>query len=648
MFKLAAVFTDNMVLQQAAVVPVWGTAGHGIIVRICFAGQEKSARTNSKGNWQVNLEPLAANSIPQDMIISANDAAHTRLVLRNILVGEVWVCSGQSNMEWPVARSQNQDIEIAGANFTGIRLLTIPRLVAEKPLKEIKAGAWTVCNQETAANFSAVGYFFGRELHRRLDLPVGLINASWGGTAAEAWTSKKSLLENPELAELVPQYERNISNLTELNAKYEKENRLLTQKTRDVKNEGYPRGWADIPAPAGEWNDMELPGVWQSRGLNFSGILWFRKEIELPVEWVGRELRLSIGATDKSDTTYFNNIKVGGVTMADRPDAWSFLRSYTVPANLAGNGKNVIAVRVHSDRFAGGMTGPAVNMNLSCPALPGSPPIRLAGVWKYAIENNYGQINIPPPPPGPNNPNSPSGLFNGMISPLLPFALRGAIWYQGESNANRAVQYQTLFPALIRDWRKHWGRGEFPFLFVQLANYMAEQSGPVETSQWAELREAQTMTLRLPNTGMATTIDIGNAEDIHPQNKQDVGLRLALNALAKVYGRIDVAYSGPMFKTATREGKALRIHFDHVNGGLKCRGEKPLGFAIAGVNRKFVWAQAEIDGNTVLAQATEVSEPQFVRYAWADNPICNLYNGAGLPAVPFRSDMPENKLNTSQ
>ena len=644
MFKLATVFTDNMVLQQAAVAPVWGTAGHGIMVSVCFAGQKKSAQADSEGNWRVNLEPLAANAIPQDMTISVNDSARTCLVLRNILVGEVWVCSGQSNMEWPISLSKNQDIETAGANFTLIRLLTIPRLFAAKPLKETKAGAWAVCNRETVADFSAVGYFFGRELHRRLDVPVGLINASWGGTVAEAWTSRNSLLENPELAELVTEYERNLPNFMELNAKYEEEIRLLTQclhKTRDVKNEGYPQGWADIPSPAGEWNDMKLPGFWQSRGLNFSGILWFRKEIDLPAEWVGREIKLSIGATDKSDTTYFNNIKVGSITMADRPDSWKCMRSYPVPANLARNGKNVIAVRVHSDRDAGGMTGPADKMYLSCPALPGSSPIQLAGVWKYAIEKNYGLMNIPPPPLGPYNPNSPGVLFNGMIFPLLPFTIRGAIWYQGESNASRAVQYQTLFPALIRDWRKYWGLGEFHFLFVQLANYMAKQSGPGEESQWAELRESQTMTLRLPNTGMATTIDIGNAEDIHPKNKQDVGLRLALNALAKVYDRSDVPYSGPMFKAATREGKALRIHFDHVNGGLKFRGEKLLGFAIAGANRKFAWAQAEIDGDTVLAQAPEISEPQLVRYAWADNPTCNLYNGVGLPAVPFRSDMPE-------
>jgi sialate O-acetylesterase len=384
---------------------------------------------------------------------------------------------------------------------------------------------------------------------------------------------------------------------------------------------------------------MELPASWQNRGLDFSGVLWFRKELELPAGWHGKELRLAIGATDKGDVTYFNNVQVGSITMDDRQDSWCLLRTYAIPANLVKTGKNVIAVRVRSDKYDGGMIGPAEAMHLSCPALPESSSIPLTGVWQYAVENNYGKIVIPAIPPGPDNPNSPSVLFNGMISPLIPFAIRGAIWYQGESNADRAVQYRTLFPAMIQDWRTQWNQCEFPFMFVQLANFRTQAVTPVESS-WAELREAQTMTLRLPDTGMAVAIDIGEALDIHPQNKQDVGLRLALNALAQTY-RQQVSYSGPMFKNMTRTGKTLELHFDHVNGGLECRGEKLLGFTIAGADRKFVWADAKISGDTVIVSSPEIAEPEFVRYAWADNPACNLYNTAGLPAVPFRSDMPE-------
>lgn len=639
MLKLAVVFTDNMVLQQTAVLPVWGTASPGLLVTVRFAGQEKTVKADVNGDWRVTLKPLTASAIPQEMNITVNDPDQTAITLRNILIGEVWVCSGQSNMEFSVSRAKNGERESTEANFPGIRLLTIPKLVAETPKKYIAANSWDVCSPETVSGFSAVGYFFGRELHRKLGVPVGLINASWGGTVAEAWTSKNTLLEIPELAGLVTKYDMDVANSAEIIAEYKAAVRQIEQKTRDLKNEGFQRGWADIPNPPGEWSDMELPGSWQNRGLDFSGVLWFRKEIELPAGWHGKELRLAIGATDKGDVTYFNNVQIGSITMEDRQDSWCLLRTYTIPDNLVKTGKNVIAVRVRSDKYDGGMIGPAEAMHLSCPALPESSSIPLTGVWKYAVENNYGKIVIPAIPPGPDNPNSPSVLFNGMISPLITFAIRGAIWYQGESNADRAVQYRTLFPAMIQDWRTQWNQGEFPFMFVQLANFRTEAAIPVE-SEWAELREAQTMTLRLPNTGMAVAIDIGEALDIHPVNKQDVGLRLALNALAKTY-RQQVPYSGPMFKNMTRAGNTLELHFDHVNGGLECRGEKLLGFAIAGADRKFVWADAKISGDTVIVSSPEIAEPEFVRYAWADNPVCNLYNAAGLPAVPFRSDMPE-------
>jgi sialate O-acetylesterase len=640
MLKLAVIFTDNMILQQMADLPVWGTASPGMLVTVRFAGHEKTTKADANGDWCVKLEPLTANSVPQEMNITVNDSAQTAIILRNILIGEVWVCSGQSNMEFAVSRAKNGNKESSEANFPGIRLLTIPKLVAETPQKYITAGSWTVCNPETVSGFSAAGYFFGRELHRRLGVPVGLINASWGGTVAEAWTSRKTLLENPVLAGLVTQYDTDVSNSGEAISKYKEEIKQIEQKTKDIENIGYPRGWADIPTPPGEWNDFELPASWQNRGLDFSGIVWFRKEIELPAGWCGQELRLSIGATDKSDVTYFNNVQAGSITMAERQDSWCTLRTYIIPAHLVQPGRNVIAVRVHSDKYDGGMIGPAAAMQLSCPVRSGSSPVPLAGFWKYAVESNYGKIAIPAIPPGPDNPNSPCVLFNGMISPLIPFAIRGAIWYQGESNADRAVQYRTLFPAMIQDWRAHWNQGEFPFMFVQLANFRAELSCPVE-SKWAELREAQTMTLRLPNTGMAVAIDAGDALDIHPVNKQDIGLRLALNALAITYGQ-QVPYSGPMLKSVTREGDKLRIHFDHINGGLQSRGEKLQGFILAGTDRKFAWAQAAIDGDTVIASSPEIAEPAFVRYAWADNPACNLYNDAGLPAVPFRSDMPGN------
>jgi sialate O-acetylesterase len=330
-------------------------------------------------------------------------------------------------------------------------------------------------------------------------------------------------------------------------------------------------------------------------------------------------------------------VQVGSLTIQERPDAWCFLRSYPVPGTLVKSGRHTIAVRVHSDRYAGGMTGPAAVMQLSCPGLRGAEPIPLAGTWRYAVETSYGQVEIPPMPPGPGDPNSPCALFDGMIAPLLPLPIRGALWYQGESNAGRPRQYRDLFPALIRDWRRHWQQGDFPFLFVQLPNYggAAAEPGP---SAWAELREAQALALRLPGTGMAVTIDVGEAADIHPPHKQVVGLRLALNALATVYGRDEVVPSGPVLRRAWRENGAFLLEFEHVDGGLECRGEELQGFAVAGNDRRFVWAQARIEGEAVRVWAPAVADPQSVRYAWADNPLCNLYNRAGLPAAPFRTD----------
>jgi len=305
-----------------------------------------------------------------------------------------------------------------------------------------------------------------------------------------------------------------------------------------------------------------------------------------------------------------------------------------VPGRLVKAGRNLIAVRVHSEKYSGGMTGPAKAMQVTCPSIPDATSIPLAGIWRYAIEASYGVVQLPPEPIGPGNHNMPYGLFNGMIAPLVPFAIRGAIWYQGESNADRARQYRTLFPTLIRDWRRVWGQGDFAFHFVQLANFIFVNPALA----WAELREAQTMALALPHTGMAVSIDIGEAEDVHPRNKQDVGLRLALNALHQTYGQESVIPCGPLFKGAKWEGNRVRASFDYVGAGLQCHGETLKGFAIAGEDRKFVPAEAQIEGETVVISSPVIQEPAAVRYAWADNPVCNLYNSANLPASPFRTD----------
>ena len=638
--KVASIFTDNMVLQQGQPVPVWGTAVTGANVTVTFRDQSGTATANTEGKWLVQLAPMAASVEPAELTISSI-AAKATIKFVNVLVGEVWVCSGQSNMEWPLSQTRNSPDEIAAANFPSIRLFTVTKCTAENPLSDIPDSKWCPCTPESVAQFSAVGYFFGRELHRNLGVPVGLINASWGGTVAEAWTSRDGLLAEPSVRSIIDDYDNYMSNPSNATA----EIAAIKARTRDTDNTGWPRGWASLPEPSGEWKDIKLPSHWQAHGLNFSGILWFRKVVDVPAAWAGKDLTLSIGATDKSDITYFNNVKVGSITMQQRQDAWCFLRTYTVPGRLVRAGTNIIAVRVHSDRFDGGMTGPAEVMKLACSEDLNTKPILLDGVWRYAVEANYGLVTIPPEPFGPGNPNTPCSLFNGMIAPLAPFAMRGAIWYQGESNADRARQYRTLFPTMINDWRHHWGRDDFAFYFVQLANYMGRFDYCRE-SDWADLREAQTMTLKQPHTGMAVAIDIGEADDIHPRNKKDVGKRLAFNALHQTYGKKDIVPCGPLFREMKREGNAIRLFFEYVAGGLECRGDKLEGFAVAGDDGKFVWADAGIDPavnsglaeDTIIVESSQVSSPIAVRYAWDYNPACNLYNRVGLPASPFRTN----------
>lgn len=498
--KLPALIGDNMVLQQHAKVPIWGTADPGEPVTVTLRSVPQVAATSGKpvtvtssaqwvnttanndGRWMVSLDSLDAGG-PFEMTIAGRN---NTLTLRNVLVGEVWVCSGQSNMQWPVKASADAEREIAAADYPMIRLFSVKQIVAEGPLPDTE-GSWGTCSSQTVGDFSAVGYFFGRESHKTLGVPVGLIHSSWGGTPAEAWTSRPALESEPEFKPILERWERLLAKYSQVKKMYEDELAQWQPAAERAKAEGKPK-----------------------------------------------------------------------------------------------------------------------------PAKPMQPP-------------------------GPDHPHRASGLYNGMIAPLIPYAIQGVIWYQGESNADRSYQYRKLFPAMIQDWRGAWKHGDFPFLFVQLANWREIQPEPVE-SAWAELREAQLMTLTLPKTAMAVAIDIGDAADIHPKNKQEVGRRLALAAQSIAYGK-EVVYSGPIYASMTTEGDKLRLLFTQVADGLMAKGDEPLkGFAIAGQDHKFVWADARIDGDTVVVWSDQVPHPVAVRYAWADNPVCNLYNKAGLPASPFRTD----------
>lgn len=634
--RLPALFGDRMVLQQGTPLRIWGWADAGESVTVRLAGQEAGATTDATGRWRVELWPLAAGG-PHVLEV----AGRNTLRFEDVLVGEVWIASGQSNMEWPLAQARNGLQEVAAASDSRLRHFAVAKATALEPRTDV-AGSWQVSSPDTAGGFSAVGYFFARELRRALDVPVGIVHTSWGGTPAEAWTSRQALVASPELRGLVEEFDRRRADPGARTA-YERAQAQWEARNvaTDTGNAGQAMGFARPDLDAAQWRVVEMPQRIESAGFNMDGAIWLRKDVTIPAAWAGRELRLSLGPIDDLDTTYFAGVEIGHVGK-DTPGYYTFPRRYKVPAALVKAGRTTIAVRVFDRAGEGGFGGGAKELALDL-ATDGGSPLALAGPWLAKVERAVGPFNPDwgSQPTSPEDQNSPTTLCNAMLAPLVPFAIKGAIWYQGESNAGRSHQYRTLFPALIRDWRAAFGQGDFAFYFVQLANYMARDAEPAE-SGWAELREAQTLTLREPATGQAVTIDIGEAEDIHPRNKQEVGRRLALVALAKSYGRA-VEFAGPTYRSIRIEGRRVRVSLDHA-AGLAARNDgqgasSPVkGFAIAGSDRRFVWAEARIDGQELIVSSPAVENPVAVRYAWGNNPEVNLYNGAGLPAVPFRSD----------
>ncbi|MEE9432592.1 MAG: sialate O-acetylesterase [Melioribacteraceae bacterium] len=622
-------FTNNMVLQQKQNIPIWGTAEPGGEVKIELANQHKSVIVDTSGKWLTNLQPIHAGG-PYELIIKGERT----LTIKNVMVGEVWICSGQSNMEMAIdadwGKINNSKEEVANANYPNIRILTVEKTMTNSPQDNFESEGWKECSPNTIAEFSAVAYFFGRKLHNELNVPIGLINTSWGGTVIEAWTSGQSLKKIPEFTEIVSYLETDLSTDEEIAIEYNKKLNEWPEKIEQIlKDTGtFNNGFQNSDYNIDKWKTMKLPTTWEDTGLEVDGVVWFSKNVNVPNSWKGEDLVLSLGKINDYDITWFNGTRVGrGIDVADS-------RVYKIPSSLVNIGTNKISVEVLDIGNNGGLYGPAIEMKL----IFKDKSISLTGNWKYKVDPNKLDVSKLPEKPSINSgANRPTVLYNGMISPLIPYGIQGAIWYQGEANAERAYQYRTLFKTLINDWRSSWDTKDLKILFVQLANFMEVESQPADDS-WAELREAQTMALELPNTGMAVTIDIGDAKDIHPKNKQDVGKRLALNALSKVYDK-DISYSGPMYKIMKIEDDKIRLQFANTDEGLKIKGSEHLkGFAIAGNNKKFVWAKAKIEGDEVVVWNSQIKNPMAVRYAWASNPICNLYNGADLPASPFRTD----------
>ncbi len=632
--KLPALFSDGMVVQQAVSARIWGWAepGESVAVEVGWSTAVLRTIASEDGRWSLDLPPAEAGG-PFTISVEGTN----RITLSNVLVGEVWICSGQSNMEmglkdagiWHKGVLDEQQ-EIASANYPEIRFFTVERNVALQPQTDCK-GEWLTCTPDSVAEFSATAYFYGRYLHRKLGVPVGLIHSSWGGTRAEAWTPRETLAALSTYAdELAEQWAAPSGENVKAHRTAE-EKRNSSRFLLDAQNVGFGKGYAKPDFDASDWQVMNVPASWESSSAEMAGVdgvVWFRKKISIPASWSGRNLVLSLGTIEDCDTTYFNGCKLGGIGYGtDR--YWKTPRTYQVPASFVRAGEdNVIAIRVFDDAWNGGLTGKPEDLTLRPADVTSCAYISLVGLWQYRLENV-----LEPNPIRLAHANCPAVLFDGMINPLIPYSIRGFIWYQGESNHTNGRRYRKLFPAMIESWRHAWHRSDLPFYYVQIApfNYAEPNSAP-------ELREAQLMTLSIPHTGMAVTTDIAEPDDVHPRNKQEVGRRLALWSLAKTYGREGQEYSGPLYSGMEIDGSSVRIRFDHAESGLVAKGGPLTDFMVAGKDRVFVPAIARIDGSKVVVSAAGVTQPVAVRFAWSNSPTPNLFNKDGLPASPFRTD----------
>jgi sialate O-acetylesterase len=617
--RLPKLVSNGMVLQRDAVVNIWGWASPGEKITVNLINDSLQTVANEKGEWSVAFKNLRVGG-PYSMEVKANNIIN----IQDILVGDVWLCSGQSNMELPMRRvAPFYPNEIANCENANIRQFAVPQVYNfNQAQADLQGGEWKSANAQNISNFSAVAYFFAKELYDTYKVPVGLINASLGGAPAEAYISEEALKKFPVHFAEAQKFKDSL-----LIKKIDSDDNIRFQAWYDLLNQrdkGLKENWKNPLTDVSGWESMKVPGYWASTKLGaVNGAVWFRKEFQVAANWTGKEVRLNLGRIVDADSVFINGIFVG-TTSYQYPPRW-----YNVPANVLKVGKNTIVVRLISNSGQGGFV-----LDKPYEQTCDGQTIDLKGDWQYKLGATMDAL-------GSQTfiRWKPVGLYNGMISPLLNYRIKGVVWYQGESNASRPQEYRELFPALINDWRAHWNQGDFPFLFVQLANFMDPKQEPGE-SDWALLREAQLKTLSVPNTAMAVISDIGEWNDIHPVNKKDVGFRLALAAKKLAYGDDKVVFSGPTFESMKIEGEKIILSFKSIGGGLNVKGGGELKyFAIAGADKKFVWAKAQIVGNTVVVWCDAVKSPVAVRYAWADDPEgANLYNKEGLPASSFRTD----------
>jgi len=613
--RMPLIFSDGMVLQRDKQIPIWGFADPNESVEIHFNKQIKKTQADKNGKWTVNLSPEKAGGPFELIIIGKN-----KINIKNVLVGEVWICSGQSNMEFQVYKTINAEKEITDSNYPMIRHFGVAQDLSGTPKEDLKQGKWEAAHKETVGNFTAVGYYFARKLYAELKIPIGIINTSWGGTNVETWTSREAFQNSPEFKAMIADVPVvDIDSVFEIYKKSVLDN-LKKVQGFDVSLENENQ-FKDLNFQDKNWPEIKVPSLWENQQIgNIDGIVWMRKTIVLTAEQAKKEAVLHLAKVDDEDKTYVNGVEVGTNNL------WDKLRVYKIPANVLKEGTNVIAVRITDYSGGGGIYGDPTDLKIDFK----DTNLPLDGLWKF----NVVQVKIA------ISPNSyPSLLYNAMVNPLVPYAMQGVLWYQGEANVWRAAEYKKSFPLMINDWRTKFKQGDFPFYFVQLSTFDEFGGNSQKGSRWAELREAQSETLKLKNTGMVVTTDIGNAKDIHPTNKQDIGLRLAAVAMNNIYGKKQVP-SGPTYKSQEIKGNQIILTFDNIGSGLSTPNNDELkGFEIAGSDKVFHSAKAIIKDNKIIVSSDKVQNPIAVHYGWADDDTAiNLFNKEKFPASPFRTD----------
>ena len=610
---LHPLFSDNAVLQRDRTISLWGWTLAGATVSVQLDNQTQTARAATDGRWTVSIPPHAAGG-PHSLSVT-NAQTGESANRRNLLFGDVWLCSGQSNMAYDLRGAKNPDAEIAAANHPNIRLLRIGGTLSARPQQTFTGASWQVCTSQSIIGFSGTGYFFGRDLHQKLKVPIGLIDSSASGTVAQAWVSAPALSALPDFKSAVDALQKSA------NAIGTHEQQMSAWWQNDAGTVAHQQA-PDFDE--GAWQTMNLPGNWEGKGFpNFDGVMWFRRTVEVPAALAGRDLQLNLGYIDDRDTTYWNGVQVGAT------DEFLKTRLYTVPGAQIKAGRNVVAVRVLDTGGGGGFSEQSLSMK------SGNDSVSLDGAWK--VSQGKALQDLPPVPLHITDPNTPTVLFNGKIAPLLPAQIKGILWYQGESNGDRqeqTIQYRALLPTLINDWRSHFG-AKTPFTIVQLANFRASHDQPDNSDVWPLVREAQLQTSQRLNAPLIVTIDLGEANDVHYKNKQEVGARLAQSVLNQTYG-VKVESIGPTLRDAKVVNGAIRLTFDHAQG-LNLKGDANRVFSIAGADKKFVWATPQIAGDMITLRSPAVPAPLYARFGWSDNPLAALYNAAGLPASPFRT-----------